>query len=76
MKNYLLSLYVTLSNVLFTKMKEKEGGETLQNAIWILVGLAIALIVGWVFFKPTIQAFVENLWNTISTWANTNVKVQ
>ena len=76
MKNYLLSLYVTLSNGLFVKMKEKDGGETLQNAIWILVGLAIALIVGWVFFKPTIEGFVKNLWNTISTWANTNVKVQ
>jgi|GEM_PF-5032029 len=76
MQNYLLSLYVALSNGLFTKIKEKDGGETLQNAIWILVGLAIALIVGWVFFKPTIETFTKNLWNTISTWANNNIKVE
>lgn len=76
MKNAMLKLYIGLTNLPFAKIREKEGGETLQNAIWILVGLAIALIVGWVFFKPTIQEFTKNLWDTISTWANTNVKVQ
>lgn len=76
MKNAMLKLYIGLTNLPFAKIREKEGGETLQNVIWILVGLAIALIVGWVFFKPAIQGFAQGLWNTISTWANTNVKVQ
>lgn len=51
------------------KIREDKGGETLQNAVWILVGLAIALIVGWVFFKEQIVGFATNVWNNLSGWA-------
>lgn len=61
---YLVSVVTRVRN-----SREDKGGETLQNTIWILVGLAIALIVGWIFFKEQIKSFAETVWKNLTTWS-------
>lgn len=73
--NKLLAVYVALINLPYA-LKEKDGGETLQNVIWILVGLAIALAAGWLFFKPQIDTFTQELWQKLSGWAKGNIDVK
>ncbi|PTQ52236.1 MAG: hypothetical protein HSCHL_0707 [Hydrogenibacillus schlegelii] len=52
------------------KIREDRGGETLQNVVWILVGLAIALLVGWVFFKDQIYGFAGSVWKNLASWSS------
>lgn len=52
------------------------GGETVQNAIWILIGLAIALIVGWAFEKTQIAAWVVEVWDNLIGWTKSAIRVK
>ncbi|PTQ52237.1 MAG: hypothetical protein HSCHL_0708 [Hydrogenibacillus schlegelii] len=47
----------------------KTGGLTTEQTVWILIAFAVAMILGWIFEKEQITAFVTGIWKDLSGWA-------
>lgn len=54
-----------LCESILTLKNNNKGGESLQNVLWILIGLAIALLVGVLFFDEQIVTLAQNIWGNL-----------
>lgn len=52
------------------------GGVTTERVVWMLAGLALALIVGWMFERTHISEFVAGIWKDLSGWGAKMIRVE